>query len=221
MGFFGTIFEPIENLLHVVLQALYNVTDLAGFGSYGVAIILLTILIKMLLYPLTVKQVKSMKAMQELSPKMKKIQEKYKDNPQVMQQKVGALYKEAGVNPLAGCLPLLIQMPILMGMFYALRDLQYTGEPSFLWLPTLSMPDPYYILPVLSALTTFIQQKQTTTDMNQQMKMMMIFMPIFIGWISLSFPAGLVLYWVTMNIMQILQQWWMYRGEENVKKGAA
>ena len=108
MGFFGTIFEPIENLLHVVLQALYNVTDLAGFGSYGVAIILLTILIKMLLYPLTVKQVKSMKAMQELSPKMKKIQEKYKDNPQVMQQKVGALYKEAGVNPLAGCLPLLI-----------------------------------------------------------------------------------------------------------------
>ena len=112
-------------------------------------------------------------------------------------------------------------MPILMGMFYALRDLQYTGEPSFLWLPTLSMPDPYYILPVLSALTTFIQQKQTTTDMNQQMKMMMIFMPIFIGWISLSFPAGLVLYWVTMNIMQILQQWWMYRGEENVKKGAA
>ena len=114
MGFFGTIFEPIENLLHVVLQALYNVTDLAGFGSYGVAIVLLTILIKMLLYPLTVKQVKSMKAMQELSPKMKKIQEKYKDNPQVMQQKVGALYKEAGVNPLAGCLPLLIQMPILM-----------------------------------------------------------------------------------------------------------
>ena len=76
MGFFGTIFEPIENLLHVVLQALYNVTDLAGFGSYGVAIILLTILIKMLLYPLTVKQVKSMKAMQELSPKMKKIQMK-------------------------------------------------------------------------------------------------------------------------------------------------
>lgn len=162
-----------------------------------------------------------MKAMQEIQPAMKKLQKDYKNNPQLMQQKMGELYKEAGVNPLAGCLPLFAQMPILMGMFYALRDLQYTGEPSFLWLPTLSMPDPYYILPVLSALTTFIQQKQTTTDMNQQMKMMMIFMPIFIGWISLSFPAGLVLYWVTMNIMQILQQWWMYRGEENVKKGAA
>ena len=154
MGFFGTIFEPIENLLHVVLQALYNVTDLAGFGSYGVAIVLLTILIKMLLYPLTVKQVKSMKAMQELSPKMKKIQEKYKDNPQVMQQKVGALYKEAGVNPLAGCLPLLIQMPILMGMYYALYNFTYPTPESaaFLWLPNMSDPDPYYILPVLSAI---------------------------------------------------------------------
>ena len=222
MGFFGTIFEPIENLLHVVLQALYNVTDLAGFGSYGVAIILLTILIKMLLYPLTVKQVKSMKAMQELSPKMKKIQEKYKDNPQVMQQKGGALYKEAGVNPLAGCLPLLIQMPILMGMYYALYNFTYPTPESaaFLWLPNMSDPDPYYILPVLSALTTFLQQKQTTTEMKHQMKIMMTVMPLFIGWISLNFPSGLVLYWVTMNIVQITQQWWMYRHDDKKKEAA-
>ena len=212
MGFFGTIFEPIENLLHVVLQALYNVTDLAGFGSYGVAIILLTILIKKLLYPLTVKQVKSMKAMQELSQKMKKIQEKYKDNPQVMQQKVGALYKEAGVNPLAGCLPLLIQMPIMIGIFYGIRDYNYAAHPeivtSFLWLADISKADPTYVLPVLSALTTFIQTKQTmpANGGGAQNKMMMYFMPLFIGYISLTFPAGLVLYWVVMNIMQIAQQ---------------
>ena len=211
----------VTHPMQEALTFFYVLTQKAGYPSYGLAIILLTVAIKLLMYPLTVKQVKSMKAMQEIQPAMKKLQKDYKNNPQLMQQKMGELYKEAGVNPLAGCLPLFAQMPILMGMFYALRDLQYTGEPSFLWLPTLSMPDPYYILPVLSALTTFIQQKQTTTDMNQQMKMMMIFMPIFIGWISLSFPAGLVLYWVTMNIMQILQQWWMYRGEENVKKGAA
>ncbi len=221
MDFLWSFFEPVVKFLQSVLEVFHNITGLIGFENYGLAIVLLTIVIKMILYPLTVKQVKSMKAMQEIQPAMKKLQKDYKNNPQLMQQKMGELYKEAGVNPLAGCLPLFAQMPILMGMFYALRDLQYTGEPSFLWLPTLSMPDPYYILPVLSALTTFIQQKQTTTDMNQQMKMMMIFMPIFIGWISLSFPAGLVLYWVTMNIMQILQQWWMYRGEENVKKGAA
>ena len=152
---------------------------------------------------------------------MKKLQTQYKNNPQLLQKEMGKLYKESGVNPVAGCLPLFAQMPILMGMFYALRDLTYTGDPHFLWLETLSNPDPYYILPVLSALTTFIQQKQTTAEVNQQMKMMMIIMPIFIGWISLNFPAGLVLYWATMNIMQILQQWWMYRGVEAEKKGAA
>ena len=219
MGFFGTIFEPIENLLHVVLQALYNVTDLAGFGSYGVAIVLLTILIKMLLYPLTVKQVKSMKAMQELSPKMKKIQEKYKDNPQVMQQKVGALYKEAGVNPLAGCLPLLIQMPIMIGIFYGIRDFSYEGPSSFLWMQSIADPDPYYILPILSALTTFIQSRQTMPPSdNPQGKIMLYFMPLFIGYISLKFPAGLVLYWVVMNLMQIGQQFLMDRNKDKDNK---
>ena len=139
----------------------------------------------------------------------------------MLQKEMARIYKDAGVNPLAGCLPLIAQMPILMGMFYALQNFKYAGDPSFLWLANLSLPDPYYVLPVLSALTTFIQQKQTTTEMNQQMKMMMIFMPIFIGWISLTFPAGLVIYWVISNITQIFQQWWMYRGESNLKKGAA
>lgn len=223
MGFFGTIFQPIEDLLGFVLQLLYNLTDVAGFGSYGMAIILLTIIIKMILYPLTVKQVKSMKAMQELSPKMKKLQEKYKNDPQLMQQKIGALYQEAGVNPLAGCLPLLIQMPILMGMYYALYNFQYPSEAAaaFLWLPSMSAPDPLYILPVLSALTTFLQQKMSTTEMNQQMKIMMTVMPLFIGWISLKFPSGLVLYWVTMNIVQIAQQWWMYRGDDSKQTAKA
>ncbi|MCH3959494.1 MAG: YidC/Oxa1 family membrane protein insertase [Selenomonas sp.] len=222
MGFFGTIFAPIENILHIVLEALHSLTDMAGVGSYGLSIILLTIIIKMILYPLTVKQVKSMKAMQELSPKMKKLQEKYKDNPQVMQQKVGALYKEAGVNPLAGCLPLIIQMPILMGMYYALYNFTYPSPEAaqFLWLPSMSQADPLYILPVLSAFTTFLQQKMTTTEMNQQMKVMMVVMPLFIGWISLTFPSGLVLYWVTMNVVQIAQQWWMYRGEDTKKEAA-
>ena len=222
MGFFGTILAPVENLLQFVLESLHSLTDLAGVGSYGLAIILLTVIIKMLLYPLTVKQVKSMKAMQELSPKMKKIQEKYKDNPQVMQQKVGALYKEAGVNPLAGGLPLVIQMPILMGMYYALYNFSYPSPEAaqFLWLPSMSEADPLYILPVLSAFTTFLQQKMTTTEMNQQMKIMMTVMPIFIGWISLTFPSGLVLYWVTMNVVQIAQQWWMYRGEGTKKEAA-
>jgi YidC/Oxa1 family membrane protein insertase len=224
LEFFSTIFYPIESLLRFVLESLFAITSAAGFASYGWAIILLTIIVKMALYPLTVKQVKSMKAMQELSPKMKKIQEKYKDNPQMMQQKIGALYKDAGVNPLAGCLPLLIQMPILMGMYYSLYNFSYPTPESayFLWMTSMSDPDPLYILPVLSALTTFLQQKMTTTDSNNpQMKMMMFIMPLFIGWISINFPSGLVLYWVTMNVVQIVQQWWMYRGDNAAPKKEA
>lgn len=213
MEFFSNLLSPIVSLLQFVLGGLYNVNSMFNLVSYGYAIILLTIIVKFLLYPLTVKQVKSMKAMQELSPKLKKLQEKYKDNPQVMQQKVAALYKDAGVNPLAGCLPLLIQMPILMGMYYSLYNFEYPSADAaqFLWLPSLSEADPYYILPILNVLTTFYQTRQTSDMSNPQMKMMMLIMPLFIGFISLNFPSGLVLYWVVMNLCQIVQQWWIYR----------
>ena len=223
-GFFGELFAPIENILSTILGVLYSFTEKLGFGSYGLAIILLTIIIKMLLYPLTKKQIKSMKAMQELQPQLKKIQEKYKDNPQVLQQKLAKLYQDTGVNPLAGCLPLLIQMPILMAMYYALFNFDYGGiEPSFLWLPSLSETDPCYILPILSAATTYLMQKMSTVEQNQQTKMLGVIMPLFIGFISLNFPAGLVLYWVTMNVVQIIQQWWIYRNNDSKKsdKGAA
>ena len=164
-----------------------------------------------------------MKAMQEIQPELQKLQEKYKNNPQMMQMKLAEMYKEKGVNPLAGCLPLLIQMPILMGMYYALYNFDYGGAaPSFLWLPSLSQTDPMYILPVLAAATTLIQQKMSTMQQTQQTKVLMVVMPLFIGWLSLTFPSGLVLYWVTMNMVQIVQQWWINRGEDRkLEKGAA
>ncbi|WP_196593516.1 YidC/Oxa1 family membrane protein insertase [Pectinatus sottacetonis] len=220
-GFFASLFQPIVKILETIVGLFYNFTQLLGVGNYGLAIILMTVVIKVLLYPLTVKQVKSMKAMQDLQPKIKELQKKYKDKPQELQQKMGQIYKEAGVNPLAGCLPLIAQMPILMAMFYALQSVHFTNDPSFLWIPNLAMPDPLYILPILSALTTFVTQWQTTKTSAQQgaqMKIMMVAMPIFIGWISIKFAAGLVLYWVVMNIMQVLQQWWMYRNEEQPTK---
>ena len=222
-GLFGSVFEPIENLLHFMMEVLYNVTDKLGFGSYGLAIILLTIIVKVALYPLTVKQIKSMKAMQEIQPELQKLQEKHKNNPQMLQMKMMELYRDKGVNPMAGCLPLVIQMPILMGMYYALYNFDYGGAaPSFLWLPSLSETDPNYILPVLAAATTLIQQKMTTMQQTQQTKMLMIVMPLFIGWLSLTFPSGLVLYWVTMNFVQIFQQWWIYREDDaGSEKGAA
>ena len=172
----------------------------------------MTIIIKLIMYPLTQKQIQSTKAMMEIQPKMKALQEKYKDDKQRLNMELANLYKSEGVNPLAGCLPLLIQMPIMIGIFYGIRDYNYAAHPeivtSFLWLADISKADPIYVLPVLSALTTFIQTKQTmpTNGGGAQNKMMMYFMPLFIGYISLTFPAGLVLYWVVMNIMQIAQQ---------------
>lgn len=215
MSFFS--FDFLSNIMQSVLTFFYNLTETIGFANYGIAIILLTIAIKAILYPLTVKQVKSMKAMQDIQPKMKQLQEKYKGNPEKLNKELANLYKEAGVNPLAGCLPLLVQMPFLIAIFFAIRDYHYVQQPpSFLWMTDLAQPDPTYILPVLSALTTYIQQKQTTSEMTQQTKMMMIFMPLFIGYISLSFPGGLVLYWVISNTFQIVQQWYMYRNKSSV-----
>ena len=206
---FSGIFSPITSLFSTVLTALYNLLANFGFGSYGLAIILLTVIIKIILYPLTKKQIQSMKAMQEIAPKMKKLQEKYKDDPQALQQKMVALYQKAGVNPLAGCLPMLIQMPILMAMYYTFFSFDYGGaQPSFLWIPTLSDTDPLYILPILAALSTLLMQKISTVEMTQ---IMMFFFPLFMGFISLNLPAGLVLYWVTQNVVQILQQLLIYR----------
>ncbi len=217
-GIFGSIFAPIEYLLSTALNALYSFLEIVGVPNYGWAIALLTILIKILLYPLTKKQIESAKAMQRLQPQMKKIQEKHKDNPQLMQQKMMELYQKEGANPMSGCLPMLAQMPILMGMYYTLYNFDYgNADPSFLWVPHLSNTDPTYVLPFLSAATTFLMQKtmsSSSADGNPQMRIMMAIMPIFIGWISLNFPAGLVLYWVVNNLAQIAQQLWMNRKDD-------
>lgn len=208
------MFDYFIGLMQSALTFFYNLTASLGFPNYGLAIIFLTLLIKLLLYPLTVKQVKSMKAMQELAPKMKALQEKYKDNKEKLQTEMAKLYKETGVNPLAGCLPMIVQMPFLFAIFFAIRDYQYVSNPSFLWIANLaqhSPSDPYYIIPALAAITTYFSSKQTTTDMSQQNKAMLIFMPLFIGYITISFPAGLGLYWVVSNLAQIAQQWWLYR----------
>lgn len=213
------LFDPLVQVFRLVFEGFYNLTAAVGFANYGIAIILMTILVKALMYPLTAKQVRSMKAMQDLQPALKKLQKDYKNNPQLLQQKMAELYKDAGVNPLAGCLPLLIQMPILMGVYYCLYGYSYSGDPTFLWLTSLSDTDPLYVLPILSALTTYVQQKQTMANNgqdNQQMKIMSYMMPLFIGWISLNFPSGLVVYWVTMNLCQIVQQWYMFRGDKKL-----
>lgn len=176
-------------------------------GSYGVGIILSTIIVRLLLYPLTLSQTKSMMAMREIQPQINDIQKKYKDNPEELQKRTMELYQQHKINPLGGCLPMLLQLPILWAFFRVLRDLPYSEASRFLGVWVLSQPDPYYILPLLAALTTYLQSKMTVTDPSQ--KSMMIVMPIMIGIFSLSFPSGLVVYWITSNVFSIVQQWWL------------
>ncbi len=197
----------LSDIVQQALTFLYGITEAVGMPSYGIAIIIMTVIIKVALYPLTKKQIESTKAMMSLQPKMDEIRNRYKDDKQRMNLELANLYKTEGINPLSGCLPLLVQMPIMIGIFYGIRDFQYVGPSNFLWMESISNPDPWFILPVLSAVTTFIQSKQTMpAGGGAQGKMMLYFMPAFIGYISFTFPAGLVIYWVVMNIMQIAQQ---------------
>ncbi len=205
-----SIFGFLGHFVQEAIYILYHFTASLGYPSYGIAIILMTIIIKLVLYPLTKTQIKSTKAMMELQPKLKELQDRYKDDKMKLNEEIAKVYKASGVNPVAGCLPMLIQMPILFAIYYGVRDLVFEGPANFMWMTSIGDPDPYYILPVLSALTTYIASKQTMADNNSmQNQMMLYFMPLFIGYISLKFSAALVLYWVVMNIMQIGQQTYM------------
>ncbi len=204
----------LSNIVQQALAFFYGLTKTMGFPNYGIAIILMTIFVKILLYPLTKKQIESTKAMMAIQPKMKALQEKYKDDKNRLNMELANLYKTEGVNPLAGCLPLLIQMPIMIGIFYGIRDFNYVGPANFLWMDSIALKDPTFIFPVLSAVSSLIVSKMTMPGGGggaggMQSKMMSYGMPIFIGYISIDFPAGLVIYWVVMNIMQIIQQLYM------------
>ena len=187
-------------------------------GNYGLAIILLTLMIRGAMYPLTLKQVKSAAAMRELQPQLKALQEKYKDKPQEYQKRMMALWRENKVNPLGGCLPILVQMPFLFALFTVLREFpeDFPVSPQFLFWD-LSAPDPTYLLPIISGLTTYVMMNMTMTDPSQ--KAIMMIMPVFIAWISIQFPAGLVLYWVVSNVFSIAQQHFIMKGGPITKGG--
>lgn len=175
-------------------------------GSYGLAILATTILIRLAVLPLMIKQLKSSKAMQAVQPELQKVREKYKDNQQKIQEETMKLFQKYNVNPLAGCLPLLVQMPILIAFYQAIMRNESVRTHDFLWM-ALGQPDPIYLLPVLAAITTFLQTKMMGTGMpdNPQMKMMLYIMPAMILFIAVTLPSALSLYWVFGNIFTIMQ----------------
>ena len=194
-------FSGLGVLLLVILKFFYRLVH-----NYGLAIILLTILIKAILWWPTAKSMKSMKAMQKLQPQMTVLRERHKNNPQQLNQEVLKLYKTQKVNPLGGCLPMILQIPIFYALYMLLVNaVELRGEPFYFWIKDLSVKDPYYIVPVVMGITMFIQQKMTPTPDPSQAKIMLI-LPVVFTFMFINLPAGVVLYWTFQNILSIAQQ---------------
>ncbi|MEE4255009.1 MAG: membrane protein insertase YidC [Desulfuromusa sp.] len=200
-------FHPLSKPLMVVLKFFYKF-----IGNYGFAIILLTVCIKLIFWPLTQKSYKSMKGMQKLQPEMKKMREKYGSDKQKLNQEMMAFYKENKVNPMGGCLPMIIQIPVFFALYRVLLgSIELRHAPFMLWITDLSAKDPYYVTPLIMGVTMFLQQKMTPTNMDPTQEKIMLMMPVVFTFMFLNFPAGLVLYWLTNNVLTILQQYLIRR----------
>lgn len=205
-GFFSVLAKP---LMHV-LKFFYSF-----LGNYGLAIILLTVCIKVIFWPLTQKSYKSMKGMQKLQPEMQKMREKYGSDKQRLNQEMMTFYKENKVNPLGGCLPMLIQIPVFFALYQVLLGaIELRHAPFMLWLVDLSSKDPYYITPLIMGATMFVQQKMTPTNVDPNQAKIMLMMPVVFTFLFLNFPSGLVLYWMVNNLLTILQQYLIRRQPE-------
>ncbi len=219
LGF--SVIAPMTRAFSWALAVLYSFIP-----NYGWAIIVLTILVRLVTAPLTMKQMKSMERMRKIQPRIKELQEKFKDDRQKQSEAMMALYRQEGVNPLGGCFPMLLQLPVFIGLFYALRSsIQLRQAPWIGWIDDLSAPDllftlpgadfPVRVLPILMGASMYFQQKLTPMQMDPaQARMMLIMMPGMMLLISYTFPSGLVLYWMMSNVLAIAHQLWIGRNIE-------
>jgi YidC/Oxa1 family membrane protein insertase len=210
------IIKPFTKMILVVMLFMHRF-----IANYGVVIILFSIFTKVLFYPLTKKSLQASKDMQSLQPHIKELREKYKEEPKKLQEETMRLYKERKVNPLGGCLPLIVQMPVLWALFYVFqRTIEFRGEEFILWIQDLSAPDSPPVLPIVMGLSMYVQQKMTPTT-DPRMAPMQFIMPVVLTIVFINFPAGLVLYWTVNNIMSILQQYQMKHKDTQVTRGGA
>lgn len=212
--------QALAGYINYILSFFYNLV-----GDYGIAIIMLSIVVNIILFPLTRKQLESSKKLQAIQPELKRLQEKYKHDKEKYNQVVMEYMRENKINPLGGCLPLLIQFPILIAVFQLLRDPSMISSsvenfnPYFLFFGLdLTQPDPYYILPIIAGAATFFHQRLIITDPKQ--KMMLYLFPVMIIIISVSFPAGLVLYWFTNSLFSVGNHY-LLKISESDKKGTS
>jgi YidC/Oxa1 family membrane protein insertase len=208
-------------MLTVIAAPLFWLLDvLYGFvGNWGWAIILLTVLIKLAFYPLSAASYKSMAKMKVVAPKLQKLKEQYGDDRQRLHQAMMELYKTEKINPLGGCLPILVQIPVFIALYWVLLySVEIRQQPFALWLTDLTTEDPYYVLPIIMGITMFVQTKLNPTPPDPIQAKVMMAMPIMFTVFFFFFPAGLVLYWVVNNILSIAQQWMITRQIEGAKK---
>ncbi len=206
-GWLGNKFAFLVKPLLKTLQYFYGVTH-----NYGWSIIILTVLIKVLFFPLTHKSFKSMKGMQKIQPYVKVIQERNKGDRQKMNQEMMDLYRDHKVNPLGGCLPMLLQIPVFIALYHALFfSIELRGEPFFGWITDLSQQDPYYVTPVVMGATMYLQQRLSPSVADPMQQKIMFFLPIVFTFLFMSFPSGLVIYWTVNNLLTIAQQFYIYR----------
>ncbi|MDD4526850.1 MAG: YidC/Oxa1 family membrane protein insertase [Candidatus Margulisbacteria bacterium] len=216
----------VDNMMIPILQFFFNLTN-----NYVIAIILLTFVIKLVLFPFTIKQVRAMDDMKKIQPKLKEVQTKYKDNPQQLQIQMMSLYKEHNVNPFGSCLPTLIQLPFFVAIFMSLnsptfRELILAVDPSqasFLWINNLIGPDSTVILPILVAISTWLSQKTMTmsTDPNDPTQKMFKFMPFLMLFISINMPSGVLVYWSLSQLMTGAQQYWLTSKKKEIEEMVA
>ncbi|HON23059.1 MAG TPA: membrane protein insertase YidC [Syntrophales bacterium] len=202
---FGSWLKWLAMPLLIVLKWLYQYVH-----NYGIAIIILTILIKVIFWPLGNKSYESMKKMQKLQPKMKELQEKYKTDRQKLSQETMALYRTHKINPMSGCLPMLIQIPVFFGLYKTLLyAIELRHSPFYWWIQDLSEKDPYYITPIIMGGTMWLQQKMTPVGGDPMQQKIMLWMPVIFTFLFLNFPSGLVIYWLFNNIISIGQQYYI------------
>lgn len=226
-GFLFMISEPLHWLLTTIQSGDFDALGLSfnfgGVGNWGIAIIIITLIVKGGMYPLTRAQYTSMAKMRELQPKMTALKERFGDDRQKMSQAMMELYRKEKVNPAGGCLPLLIQMPIFLALYWVfLESIELRHAPFFLWIEDLSSLDPFYVLPVLMGISMFIMQKmQPMTVQDPMQQKMMQYMPVVFTVFFFWFPSGLVLYWLISNVISIVQMKIIFSGIAKKKAIAA
>lgn len=220
-------FQPFVDFMKNVIHAIYGLTASAGFPSYALVIIILGVIVRLLLLPLSIKQMKSMLGMSEIQPELQQLQKQYANNREKLAQEMTRLYQEYDVHPMAGCLPMLIQMPILYALFRAMREYDFGENASFFWIQSLNNTDHLFILPVLLGVVMFLQQKlampKESLAANPSMKMMVYVMPVMMAVMGIQFPSGLCLYWITTSALMVFQQLYMnsLRKKELAKRAEA